>query len=37
MDADLIVILSWGAVGFLGLGAAWLWAKREHRRLDKIK
>ena len=37
MDPDLIVILSWGALGFGGLFVAWLWAKREHKRLDKIK
>ena len=37
MDPDLIVILIFGAVGFAGLGVIWLWAKREHKRLDKIK
>ena len=37
MDPDYIVVLSLGAFGFIGLGIVWLWAKREHRRLDKIK
>ena len=37
MDPDYIIVLSLGAVGFIGLGLTWLWAKREHKRLDKIE
>ena len=37
MDPDIIVIGTLGIVGFAGLGLVWLWAKREHKRLDRIK
>ena len=33
----MIVILTLGGLGFAGLGVIWLWAKREHKRLDRIK
>ena len=37
MDGDLIVVgfLALFVVG--GIAHTWWWAKREHRRLDKIK
>ena len=37
MDPDLVVILTLGAICFIGLGVTWIWAKREHKRLDRIK
>ena len=37
MDPDLFIVLVMGALGFLGLGGVWIWAKREHKRLDRIK
>ena len=37
MDPDIIVVGTLGIVGFAGLGLVWLWAKREHKRLDRIK
>ena len=37
MGPDYIVVLTLGGLGYVGAALIWLWAKREHKRLDKIK
>lgn len=37
MNPDFIVIGTLGVLGFIGLGLVWAWAKREHKRLDRIR
>lgn len=37
MSPDFIVVGALGILGFAWLGVAWLWAKRESKRLDRIR